>query len=234
MSDQQYKLTLSKGPQPGKIYILMTDVVIMGRDPMADISLNDPEVSRQHAKLIRTESGYDLEDLGSTNGTFINGIQIEANHATPLVVGQTIGMGSGITLLFDTIGVETTGDSIAATSVTSAVDDPFDAEFSFIPETAVEEVEDANAAFDNSPSLSELDEPMPTWESTPEIEPMEPAHASVPLVPAGNDGQAKKRRRNVTITIVSLLFLCCCCLLFLWSAYYMWGDPLLESLGLYG
>ncbi len=233
MLDQQYKLTLSKGPQPGKIYILMTDEVIMGRDPMADISLNDPEVSRQHAKLIRVESGYDLEDLGSTNGTFINGTQIDANHAISLVVGQTIGMGSGITLLFDTMGAEAMADSVAETNITPPADNPFDAEASFIPETAAEEViEDANLAFDRS---SEVDEPMPAWESAPEIEPMTPAHAPVPLVPAGDDGKAKKRRRNVvTITVISLLFLSCCCLLFLWSAYYVWGDPLLKSLGLYG
>ena len=239
MSDQQYKLTLSKGPQPGKIYILMTDVVIMGRDPMADVSLNDPEVSRQHVKLIRTESGYDLEDLGSTNGTFINGSQITANHATPLETGQTIGMGSGITLLFDTMRdkTETTVDPAAATSITASIDDPFVAESLFIPETAAEQsIDDANIAFDSSSSSSELDEPTPSWESAPAAEPMEPDYASTsaPLVPASEDGKAKKRRRNVTIAVVSLLFLCCCCLLFLLSAYYYWGDPLLESLGLYG
>jgi predicted component of type VI protein secretion system len=45
----------------------------LGRDESADITLNDPAVSRRHARLYRSKDGVWLEDLGSTNGSYING-----------------------------------------------------------------------------------------------------------------------------------------------------------------
>jgi len=238
VSDQQYKFTLSKGSQPGKIYLLLSDTIIIGRDPMADISLNDPEVSRQHAKLTRTDSGYALEELGSTNGTFINGSQIESNVLTPLVPGQTVALGSGISLVFEEMLPEIVENTLLTSSETVSVEDVFEFEADppvFANESLddpLEGLEEVEASgFDDFSELSELDEP--AWESSTIPEAKETAAPSTPLVPSGSDDKAKKRRRNVTIAVVSLLLLCCCCLLFLWSAYFYWGDPLLESLGLY-
>jgi ABC-type multidrug transport system ATPase subunit/pSer/pThr/pTyr-binding forkhead associated (FHA) protein len=51
----------------------MRSVLFIGRDPDADISLPAPIVSWQHARLDLTEQGHVLADLGSTNGTFVNG-----------------------------------------------------------------------------------------------------------------------------------------------------------------
>jgi ABC-type multidrug transport system ATPase subunit len=51
----------------------MKSVLFIGRDPKADISLPAPIVSWQHARLDLTEEGHVLADLGSTNGTFVNG-----------------------------------------------------------------------------------------------------------------------------------------------------------------
>src|ERR1700733_1657929 len=44
----------------------------IGRDPQADISVSDPRVSWNHAVLRRQDSGWILEDSGSTNGTFVD------------------------------------------------------------------------------------------------------------------------------------------------------------------
>ena len=51
--------------------------LIVGRDPTADIVLDTPNVSRLHARLERAEGGIRVEDLGSTNGTWVNGNRIK-------------------------------------------------------------------------------------------------------------------------------------------------------------
>ena len=47
--------------------------MIIGRDANSDVQIDDRQVSRQHAELRRTPHGYTLRDLGSKNGTFLNG-----------------------------------------------------------------------------------------------------------------------------------------------------------------
>jgi len=55
---------------------LVGDVITIGRAPSSDVVIDDPTVSAQHASLTKTPSGYRLKDLGSTNGTQINGVSI--------------------------------------------------------------------------------------------------------------------------------------------------------------
>ena len=52
--------------------------LIIGRSPDVDITVNDANVSRQHAEVWRTPEGVAIRDLGSTNGTVVNGHVIEA------------------------------------------------------------------------------------------------------------------------------------------------------------
>ncbi len=49
----------------------------VGRSEENDIVINDPNVSRRHARLVRSENGFVVEDLGSTNGTLLDGAPIE-------------------------------------------------------------------------------------------------------------------------------------------------------------
>ena len=55
---------------------LIGDVITIGRAPSNDVVVDDPPVSAQHASLTKSPSGYRLKDLGSTNGTQLNGISI--------------------------------------------------------------------------------------------------------------------------------------------------------------
>ncbi len=64
---------------------------IFGRDPSSTVHLNYPQISWHHAKLIHTKDGFLLQDLGSSNGTFVNGRRITSCHVTPQ---DTISFGS--------------------------------------------------------------------------------------------------------------------------------------------
>lgn len=57
---------------------LTKDEMVIGRLPECDIQLPSNMVSRRHAKVVRDGSGYRLEDMGSGNGTFLNGQRIES------------------------------------------------------------------------------------------------------------------------------------------------------------
>lgn len=63
-------------------------VLTVGRSPECDIHINDPGLSRIHARLVPTEDGVRIEDLESTNGTFINGRRVVREKAH---VGDEIG-----------------------------------------------------------------------------------------------------------------------------------------------
>jgi Protein of unknown function (DUF3662)/FHA domain len=56
-----------------KTYRLRKDVISIGRLPESDVQIADPGASRQHARILRRDDGFVLVDLGSTNGTLVNG-----------------------------------------------------------------------------------------------------------------------------------------------------------------
>ena len=95
-----YRLVMRSGPSAGKVFPLDKPEVIVGRDLNNDIVINDPEVSRRHARFFIQGNSYVLEDLGSTNGTFINGQRLSAPYA--LHIGEAITFGERINLVFDT------------------------------------------------------------------------------------------------------------------------------------
>lgn len=99
MSDQIYQLVLQKGPRPGEVFSLTQPSMIIGRDPMSDIVLNDPEISRNHARLTLGEDGYAVQDMGSTNGTFVNGKRLRGEPSL-LAPGSTIILGSNVILIY--------------------------------------------------------------------------------------------------------------------------------------
>lgn len=69
-------LVVRKGPEVGERFELALGTLTIGRDPGADIFLNDVTVSREHAVLEISESGVALKDTGSLNGTFVNGERV--------------------------------------------------------------------------------------------------------------------------------------------------------------
>lgn len=69
------------GPLVGKLYQLTEGSTVVGRAPDANIVVDDIRVSRHHVKLAVKGEGVEIEDLGSTNGTFVNGRKIIKRQA---------------------------------------------------------------------------------------------------------------------------------------------------------
>ncbi|HEY72100.1 MAG: hypothetical protein DRJ03_22255 [Chloroflexi bacterium] len=92
------RLVMSQGPQPGQTFMIDRDVVTIGRDPANDIVINDPQASRQHAHIKRQGNLMIIEDLGSTNGTFANGVRLTNPHT--LSNGDVIGLGDSVRLTY--------------------------------------------------------------------------------------------------------------------------------------
>ena len=68
----QLVLVVDGGPTDGRTIILHKPVITMGRLPDNDLVVNEPTVSRRHAEIRRTDTGYHLKDLTTNNGTFVN------------------------------------------------------------------------------------------------------------------------------------------------------------------
>lgn len=72
----------------------VADVVVMGRSDETDVVLQDPYASEFHLRLVAQENGLMLHDLGSTNGTYVNGRRVSA--PTQLRRGDTIQVGKTV------------------------------------------------------------------------------------------------------------------------------------------
>lgn len=92
-------ITIDPDHQPQR-WPLDKPETIIGRRAPADIVLPSPRISRRHACIARSQWGYTLIDLGSRNGTFING-QLVGAQPHPLTGGEEIVLGGAIALRFE-------------------------------------------------------------------------------------------------------------------------------------
>jgi predicted component of type VI protein secretion system len=101
-----FAITMQVGPEPGMTFGLDKNSILLGRDPVCDVLVEDSEVSRRHARLIAQSGGYVIEDLGSTNGTFVNEQRIRS--MVPLKAGTTFRLGETITFSYAAIPADKT------------------------------------------------------------------------------------------------------------------------------
>jgi pSer/pThr/pTyr-binding forkhead associated (FHA) protein len=100
----QFQFVMRSGPTPGATYSLEGDQLTIGRDSSNGVTINDAEISRKHARLTFQGGKYILEDLGSTNGTFVNGQRL----AGPAVLksGDVVSLGEQIVLMYDVLSAD--------------------------------------------------------------------------------------------------------------------------------
>ena len=159
MAGAQYRLVVRQGPNPGQIFELNKSEIFIGRDIANDIVINDAEVSRKHAQLTLEGDRYKIEDLNSTNGTYIDGQRLIGPHM--LAIGEVIMFGDNVGVIFD-------GEP-SATDVT--VQSPIDlgmTPVSAIPAPVESYVPPATPAI---PQVSNI--PLPQ-QTAPEIQPEQP------------------------------------------------------------
>jgi len=91
-------LTLLAGPFPGRLFTVEESELVVGRQEGIDGHIHDTDLSRRHARVFRTEGGFALEDLQSTNGTWLNGRRVTGT--VELQDGDRIQMARGVLLRF--------------------------------------------------------------------------------------------------------------------------------------
>lgn len=87
----QIMLTVLAGPEQGQIFKIARPTSTLGRSNTCEIVLSDPLCSRQHAQIILGMGGINLKDMGSTNGTTLNGVRV---NESPLRNMDVISIGS--------------------------------------------------------------------------------------------------------------------------------------------
>ena len=87
-------LLMVEGSSPGKRVFLEKPELLIGRDERCDLVIPDRRVSRHHARISLEGDGYILTDLGSRNGTFVNGVRLVAGRAFPVVAGDSVVFGT--------------------------------------------------------------------------------------------------------------------------------------------
>lgn len=91
LSDGTALLISTRGAVSGSRYLLDEDEITVGRDPRADILLDDSTVSRSHAVFRRVNGAYSVIDAGSLNGTYVNRQRVDQkqlNNGDEVMIGK--------------------------------------------------------------------------------------------------------------------------------------------------
>ena len=87
----EFVLVVKRGPRAGMGWVLQEGTTTVGRHPESDIFLDDITVSRHHCRLVLDQEGLSVEDSGSTNGTYVNGMRVDRAALTAgdeVIVGK--------------------------------------------------------------------------------------------------------------------------------------------------
>jgi two-component system cell cycle response regulator len=94
-------LTILKGHEPGRMFLLPDGPAVIGRDKSATVHLDDKGLSRQHARVVHSGARWSIEDLASRNGTFVDGERIQ--KAALLDDGARIILSANVVLRFNLV-----------------------------------------------------------------------------------------------------------------------------------
>ena len=194
-----FRLVMRSGPSVGKIYPLEKGELFVGRDLSNDIVINDPEISRRHARLFNQGSGFVVEDLGSTNGTFINGQRLVGPNV--LRPGDVMTFGERLSLVYESSDYDQDA-TIVSPSARPSFEGPGSAQ-----------------SYPTPPSYTP---PQPAPYPPVNNAPVRPMDSYAQQVPAAYAPEVPAERKLPTLWIVigALLLLSCLCL-----AIAAWNAP---------
>jgi pSer/pThr/pTyr-binding forkhead associated (FHA) protein len=194
---------MRSGPTIGRTFPLELPEIIIGRDAATQIPINDAEVSRKHVRLTLKNNGYVIEDLGSTNGTFVNGQRISG--PVQLKMGDLVAFGENVVLMF---------------------------EANFDPDATVLSSKTTQDNLQTMIASAPIPTPPPAATPAKSTPPPAPAYAGqVPASPVQEPTQPKKKSKLVWIIVLVVILLCICGVsAFLWFAprTFWCGLPLIQ------
>src|SRR5579862_3585876 len=86
-------LLITKGPDAGRKFPLDGEITVLGRHGDCGICLTAKAVSRQHAQIVKADGGFQVEDLRSSNGTYLNGNRLTAHNRVTVTDRDAIVVG---------------------------------------------------------------------------------------------------------------------------------------------
>lgn len=103
------QLLVVQGEQIGQRFELNAETSVIGREAGCEIRIKDPEISRRHVAVIKDDLGFRVRDLGSSNGTTLNG---ETIRETRLKRGDRIQLGQTVLLFLDDLAIRAQGATL--------------------------------------------------------------------------------------------------------------------------
>lgn len=185
-----YQLVIRSGVGAGKVLPLEKSEMHVGRDVTNDLVISDEKVSRRHARLYSEGDQYVVEDLGSTNGTFINGARLSGPHL--LRVGEQITFGETSIVSYERVNNDPNATVISTISAAPAG-----------PATKHPAAPPAGAA----PSA-------PRKPHQPDISPDVPLSRDEFAEPVAVAPRKKSRSLLIVVLIIIALFICLCGVIF--------------------
>lgn len=150
-------LVVTGGPGEGERHVVEQDEASLGRDAQNDLVIPDAQISRRHALLRRRGDLWEVEDLDSTNGTFVNDVPVSG--VTALGPGDTLRVGQ------TTMRLEVEEEEVAAVPVDEPALEEEAADEEAPPELAEEAAEEPpeEPPEELRPALSLPAEPLPAF-----------------------------------------------------------------------
>jgi len=207
-NQSQYTLVVTDGPNVGKIYPLQGMICTMGRSADSTVVFDSSRVSRHHIQIRLLPTGTMIEDLGSTNGTWVNGRRLVEPRT--LSQGDQIRIADYITLEY---AVEEAGS--AATVISD------------MPRGATQVMQGTPRYEPPTPPPPPQDRDFAAYNAAPPAQPLESVGPEVDYVAAAeivplDTPEPSKRPRWLYIVIGILVILICLCVAL---AVYLWFAP---------
>lgn len=208
---KQHLLVVIEGPDVGETYALEGMIATLGRASDNTITLDSPKISRHHAQIRNLPTGVVIEDMGSTNGTWVNGRRLTESRT--LSPGDEIRLADYITLEY-TVEEDYRTTRLAPDETPGAT------------RMMQEPPEYTPPQIPAEPRYREPYEPSPQREVTyePVAPPSPPADYELPAEARQEPAMATRQRPKWLYVLIGLLaILICLCIAI---AVYLWFAPL--------